>query len=689
MSDPSLYTYQDSAGKQYQYGDPTINSDAIKGLGLSYVSGPKADPLAAPAQPYTTTPTAAGPVNTPLTSSAQPTIASLYGTENSSDQGIDAAVGVYKNLATTPVDEAGIRANALSQLQTEIDATNAVYAEKMRQAQIAGEGRLGSNAAISARRGLLGSDFGSQANDKVTTDNQAVYSGIDQEKAAALAAITDKGNTLAQQEIADKTTAKQQAAENYISFLAQQGTRQTARTSDAASRALAAGIDLTTASPDTVSAIAKSYNISPDALVSSFVSAKNAAAAAQKSNLVTAPTTDSVYKSNPDGTLTTVQQGQATDSLIKEWQQAVADGSFSGGLADYQSFKSNAKVGVGINPATGEPYERTGPGVAGTGTPASSGAGAGAGGGGGSSTTSTPAVDAKAQYTAGQPITALPKGVSSQGGTIDGAALGLINGTQAPSEIKSRGALGQNEINQATAISLALTKKPFDVNAADAAFTFRKSTQYNNYTAAAPSALRNIQAISTDAQNLGLSGITDFNDFRIGMIARGLWPGATPAQSSAAKDIQSRLAQSQDDIGLLLGTGTGSDTKLALGGLIYNPNGSPKTTADLTKSVTDTISNKLGDYYKKAGVTDPSLYLQQDTAKLLGGTGTQVASAVNGIPTAPVLPADVDSALSANAKVDDAAKTVTLPRSIWSTFGPNMDAVLAGVQAKGYKLLIQ
>ena len=63
----------------------------------------------------------------------------------------------------------------------------------------------------------------------------------------------------------------------------------------------------------------------------------------------------------------------------------------------------------------------------------------------------------------------------------------------------------------------------------------------------------------------------------------------------------------------------------------------------------------------------------------MGGTGD----------TGSVVPPEVDSALSQNAQVDSTAKTVTIPRSVWSTFGTNMDAVKAGVEAKGFKLVIQ
>lgn len=290
-------------------------------------------------------------------------------------------------------------------------------------------------------------------------------------------------------------------------------------------------------------------------------------------------------------------------------------------IKDWILFNKNAQVGIGVNTVTGATYQTRGPGMVGL--------------SGSNKPTQviqnnqTNPSQVQQEYTSGHAISALPQGVPSVSSVVDGAALQLFNGQQAPSEIKSRGAIGQAMINQANAISMKLTGKPFDVAGADNAFTFRQGSQYNNYTAAAPSALRNITAISADAQKLPLTGLSGINDIAINAIASGLDPFATEEQKSAAKDIQARLAQSKDDIGLLLGTGTGSDMKLALGGLIYNPNGSPKQTADLTKSVQETIMNKLGDYYAKAGVSDPSRYLQNDMIKLIGNSGLQVSGLIN------------------------------------------------------------
>lgn len=241
------------------FKDPSETTEQYKARTSQYYSTPAATPAVATPAPT--------PTPSPLS------IGDIYGSVSSADKGIESSVGVYKGIADGAVDEEAIRAATMKRLQAEIDATTAMSAEKMRQAHIVGESNLGSNAAISGRRGLLGSDFGVALNKKVLDDNSAVYDGIEQEKVAKIASITNKGIEFAQKEIADKLAAKQQGAANYITFLGEAEKRRTTRTSEAAKRALAAGIDLSSVSGSELKAIADSYQISPDALVNSYLEA--------------------------------------------------------------------------------------------------------------------------------------------------------------------------------------------------------------------------------------------------------------------------------------------------------------------------------------------------------------------------------------------------------------------------------
>lgn len=205
------------------------------------------------------------------------TIASIYGSGlTQTEQDINAFAGDARGNATAPVNEQEIRDRIAKQLQAETDALNRIYDEKLRVARIGGESALGSNAAISARRGLLGSDFGTAQNQKILDNNAEVYGGIDAERGAAIAALTSKGAAMIRDEIAQKNELKRQSTADYITFLGQQETRRTTRAKDAATRALSANIDLSSLDTASIKAIADSYQISPDALLTEYTSAKAA-----------------------------------------------------------------------------------------------------------------------------------------------------------------------------------------------------------------------------------------------------------------------------------------------------------------------------------------------------------------------------------------------------------------------------
>lgn len=53
------------------------------------------------------------------------------------------------------------------------------------------------------------------------------------------------------------------------------------------------------------------------------------------------------------------------------------------------------------------------------------------------------------------------------------------------------------------------------------------------------------------------------------------------------------------------------------------------------------------------------------------------------------LPSDIQDALTKNAVPSADGKTITIPRSVWSTFGSNMDAVLAEAKADGVTLVVK
>jgi hypothetical protein len=143
------------------------------------------------------------------TASGGATIGSLYGA--SSGSALD-AYGRRLSDLSKPVDEEKIRQDAINRVQSEIDAMNRFYAEKTRQeqgeARQVGESRLGQNAAISARRGMIGSDFGAartstieQANARVQND---IYELNNAKRLAEQSALMGRANAAADAEITKK-----------------------------------------------------------------------------------------------------------------------------------------------------------------------------------------------------------------------------------------------------------------------------------------------------------------------------------------------------------------------------------------------------------------------------------------------------------------------------------------------------
>ena len=213
------------------------------------------------------------------------TIADAYGSlnfETPEERAFREAQGA-KSLsdANSIVDENAIRTKTLAEFQAEIDALNRVYAEKKRVESIAGQGRLGSVAAIGARRGLLGSDFGNaQTNNQETANTQAI-NAIEDERLLKQSAILSEARNLATKEIENKTEAKRLGAENYLKYISESSTRRENNAKEIAKRLYDQGIE----NPDYAS-IAKELGISVEALKSTYekYELETDAAIAQKTN---------------------------------------------------------------------------------------------------------------------------------------------------------------------------------------------------------------------------------------------------------------------------------------------------------------------------------------------------------------------------------------------------------------------
>lgn len=148
-----------------------------------------------------------------------------------------------------PFDEDAARReaqrNQMRMFQAEIDATNEVYDQLLNEARLQGQGRLGSQRAIAARGGILGSDFAGAQKSRVQAANTQQERAIQAERAARIGAILGNVRGAAAQELEARRAAYQQGADAIIANLAGQQQRREQNAQRFARDFIAQGIDPT------------------------------------------------------------------------------------------------------------------------------------------------------------------------------------------------------------------------------------------------------------------------------------------------------------------------------------------------------------------------------------------------------------------------------------------------------------
>lgn len=231
-----------------------------------------------------------------LPTATEPTIGETF-----SGVSFDPEYPTYDELYGEEPDPNQIYKDKLKQFQVQIDATNQVYDQLLSQARLEGQGRLGTGRAISARGGLLGSDFGEAQRQGIITHNTGIEKGVEAERTAAIGAILGEVRSSVQEEIKLKNEARQQGAQNYISYLAGQQERRAANTNKAAQAFLNQGIDPTTLSPEELNAIAKEGGITTNDIINEYRVLQSAqATAAAESDLETRKTEAEIAKIEAD-----------------------------------------------------------------------------------------------------------------------------------------------------------------------------------------------------------------------------------------------------------------------------------------------------------------------------------------------------------------------------------------------------
>jgi len=248
----------------YKWTDPATGLPTTPGVG-------NPTPIN-PVVPTTPTATTTTPTTTPTTTIPSNTLGYIN-YETPEERAFRESWENQQRLdATNPIDENAIRTKTLAQFQAEIDALNRVYAEKKRIEQIAGQGRMGSVAAVGARRGLIGSDFGIAQERNQEVLNAEVLNAIESERLAKEASILSEARKMASDEIEKRTEAKRLGSENYLKYISESSARREKNAKEIAKRIYDSGIE----NPDFAS-LAKEIGVSVDALKKTYEQYKQTA----------------------------------------------------------------------------------------------------------------------------------------------------------------------------------------------------------------------------------------------------------------------------------------------------------------------------------------------------------------------------------------------------------------------------
>ena len=243
----------------------------------------------------------------PSFSAPEPTVGQSFSSP-SYDQGPTLA-----QMQGEPVDERAVQRNQMQLFQGQIDATNQVYDTLLGEARLQGQGRLGSQRAMAARGGLLGSDFGASQKEAVQGHNNSIDQGIQAQRQAAVGSIMGQMREAVQNDIARKNQARKEGADSLIQYLASSGERKKSNTGIAANSFLMQGIDPRTLSPDELEAIATEAGVSSGDIIYQYqVLAQAQAAEQSESDLKTRKTEAEISKIEADiasGKLITLGEG--------------------------------------------------------------------------------------------------------------------------------------------------------------------------------------------------------------------------------------------------------------------------------------------------------------------------------------------------------------------------------------------
>jgi hypothetical protein len=154
--------------------------------------------------------------------------------------------------------------------RNEINATNRVYDDLLRDERLAGQGRLGTATARAARGGLLGSNMGDAQYDNMSQYNFAEQRQIQNERMAKIGAIEGTMRKAVADELERKRIARKEGTESLIAYHTADKTRRAENAQLAARTILAQGLDAKTMTEDELNAIGKQAGLSAKDIILAY-----------------------------------------------------------------------------------------------------------------------------------------------------------------------------------------------------------------------------------------------------------------------------------------------------------------------------------------------------------------------------------------------------------------------------------
>lgn len=280
-----------------------------------------------------------------------PVMSDIYGGDATASSAMQYAQDKANSAIPTP-EEA--YQNKLKLFQSEIDATNRIYADKVKEANMQGLSRVGSSNARQARAGLLGSDFGASQDEETKKYNNEIVNSLWNENQAVVADILGKARAESAADIAEKRAAKEAGYSSYVKYLTDFEGKKKERVTNLAKSLIAQGLDIKGLKPEELNTLAKTYGVSKEEIQATYLGEKQAYDKEQASIDKAAGETDFTLSEGQQRFVLDPKTGQYVKAagVSKTYAPKSASGG-AGGAAGAAGAGGSAKYGSDLDAVIG------------------------------------------------------------------------------------------------------------------------------------------------------------------------------------------------------------------------------------------------------------------------------------------------------------------------------------------------